>query len=105
MFASGLRGVVALRGPGSHAAQLADLLLSESEEFRELWSRHEIGVRPSHLKRFLHPEFGRLELTCQALIEPERSHSLLVYTALPGSESEEKLRLLAATRSRFHRDA
>lgn len=34
MFASGLRRVVTLRGPGSRATHLADLLLARSEEFR-----------------------------------------------------------------------
>ena len=29
------------------------------------------------------------------LLDPEQSHSLLVYTATPGSESHEKLQLLA----------
>src|SRR6185312_2337593 len=40
MDASGLRGLVTLRGPGSRAAYLADLLLGESEEFRTLWDAH-----------------------------------------------------------------
>jgi hypothetical protein len=38
---------------------------------------------------------GEIEVHCQTLIDPGTSHSLLVYTAAPGSESAEKLRLLA----------
>ncbi len=95
MFASGLRGVVTLRGPGSRAAELADLLLARSDEFRAAWDEHEIGVRPRELKRFVHPEVGDLELTCQVLLDPDHAHTLLVYTAVPGSESAEKLRLLS----------
>lgn len=95
MFASGLRQVVTLRGPGSRAAQLADLLLPQSEEFRRLWDDHEVGVRPADVKRFVHPEVGTLELSCQSLLDPDQSHRLLVYTAAPGSESHEKLQLLA----------
>jgi transcriptional regulator with XRE-family HTH domain len=95
MFASGLRGIVTLRGPGSRAAQFADLLLAQSDEFRILWNDHEIGVRPDALKRFVHPEVGPLELNCQRLLDPEQSHSLLVYTAVPGSESHDKLQLLS----------
>jgi len=95
MFASGLRGVVTLRGPGSHAAHLADLLLAESVEFREVWKDHEVGIRPHEVKHFIHPELGGLELTCQVLLDPSQSHSLLVYTAIPGSESYEKLQLLS----------
>jgi transcriptional regulator with XRE-family HTH domain len=95
MFAAGLRGILALRGPGSRAAYLADLLLADNEEFRAVWDRHEIGVRPHESKRFVHPELGRLELTCQTLLDPHQSHALLVYTAAPGSESHEKLQLLS----------
>ncbi|GLZ48384.1 transcriptional regulator [Actinomycetospora sp. NBRC 106375] len=95
MFASGLREVVARRGPGSRAAHLADLLLAGNEEFRTVWDDHEVGIRPRDVKRFVHPELGRLELTCQQLLDPDRSHALLVYTAVPGSESHEKLQLLA----------
>ncbi|GAA2601405.1 helix-turn-helix transcriptional regulator [Winogradskya consettensis] len=95
VFASGLRRVVTLRGPQSHAAHLQRLLLDRSEEFRSLWNDHGIGVTYQHLKRYVHPEVGHLELTCQALLDPDQAHSLLVYTAVPGSESYDKLQLLS----------
>ncbi|WP_116953144.1 helix-turn-helix transcriptional regulator [Jiangella endophytica] len=95
MFASGLRAVVTLRGPDSKAAHYAGLLLERSAEFRALWDQHEIGVRPHEVKRFIHPEVGLLELHCQALLDPDQSHRLLIYTAVPGSESYDKLRLLS----------
>jgi hypothetical protein len=95
LWVSGLRGVVTLRGPGSHAAAIADLLLEQSEEFATLWNAHVVGVRPRETKHFIHPELGALELSCQTLLDPAQSHSLLVYTAIPGSESYEKLQLLS----------
>ena len=95
LFASGLREIATRRGPGSRAAVYAELLLGRSTEFRELWDRHEVGVRPDAIKRFRHPEVGLLELNCQSLLDPDQSHRLLVYTADPGSESYEKLQLLA----------
>ncbi|MEI5675930.1 MULTISPECIES: helix-turn-helix transcriptional regulator [unclassified Nocardioides] len=95
LYASGLREIVAARGPGSRAAQLADLLLERSEEFRELWQLHEVGLRPGDVKRVVHPEVGLLELSCQTLVDPDQGHHLLVYTAAPGSESHERLQLLA----------
>ncbi|MGR0220131.1 helix-turn-helix transcriptional regulator [Agromyces sp. ZXT2-6] len=95
MYASGLREIVTLRGPDSRAAHLADLLLTQSEEFRRVWDDHEIGIRPHDVKHFIHPEVGALELTCQRLIDPDQAHSLLVYTAVPGSESHDKLNLLS----------
>lgn len=95
MYVSGLRGVLAMRGPQSKAARLAELLIAESDEFRVLWEEHEIGIRPRDVKRYLHPEVGLLELNCQILLDPDESHSLLVYTAVPGSQSYERLQLLS----------
>ncbi|MFF3304595.1 helix-turn-helix transcriptional regulator [Streptomyces sp. NPDC002908] len=100
VFVSGLRAVATLRGPGSRAARYADLLLARSAEFRRVWDDHEIGIRPHEVKHFVHPELGALELTCQTLLDPDQSHRLLVYTAAPGSESHEKLRLLSVVGAR-----
>ena len=87
--------VAARRGPGSKGAQLAELLNADSEEFARLWQGHEVGLRPREVKRFQHPQVGVIELSCQTLVDPEQSHLLLVYTAVPGSEAAEKLRLLS----------
>ncbi|MBF9352147.1 helix-turn-helix transcriptional regulator [Mycobacteroides chelonae] len=95
MYVSGLRGVLTLRGSESKAARFVELLMAESTEFRSLWKQHEIGVTPREIKRYRHPEVGLLELHCQILMDPYESHSLLVYTAVPGSESYEKLELLS----------
>ncbi|UED88354.1 helix-turn-helix transcriptional regulator [Streptomyces profundus] len=95
VFASGLREIATLRGPDSRAARYVDLLLERSDEFRRRWEEHEIGVRPHHTKRFIHPEVGELELNCQSLLDPDQSHRLLVYTAAPDTESHERLRLLS----------
>lgn len=95
LYASGLREIVTVRGPGSPAAHFADVLRARSTEFRELWETHEVGVRPPEVKRFQHRELGLLELNCQTLLDPDQSHRLLVYTAAPGSDSYDKLQLLA----------
>lgn len=95
LWASGLREISGVRGPGSRAAEYVDLLLAESPEFREVWDRQEVGLRPRDGKRFVHPEVGVLELSCQTLLDPDQSHRLLVYTAVPGSPSAEKLQLLS----------
>ncbi|MES4886376.1 helix-turn-helix transcriptional regulator [Streptomyces sp. NPDC000349] len=95
MYTAGLRGIVALRGPDSRAAYLADLLLDSNEEFKRVWDDHEIGIRPREVKHFVHPEVGALELNCQSLVDPYQAHTLMVYTAVPGTESYEKLQLLS----------
>jgi transcriptional regulator with XRE-family HTH domain len=95
LYASGLRTVMAQRGPGSRAAELATLLLGTSEEFREVWQRHEVGLRPRETKRYQLPSVGYVELSCQVMLDPAHAHTLLVYTAVPGSESHDKLALLS----------
>lgn len=95
LWASRLREVAALRGPQSRAAHYVDLLMERSEEFRGVWEVGEVGLRPREVKHFVHPELGALEVNCQTLLDPQRAHALLVYTATPGSESHEKLRLLS----------
>lgn len=102
MYVSGLRGISALRGPGSRAARYAAALLDLSDEFRTLWDEHQIGITPNEVKRYCHPTVGLLELNCQVLHDPRQSHSLLVYTAGPGSESYEKLELLGVVGNTVH---
>lgn len=94
VYASGLRQLVALRGPGSRAAELA-ALLQHNADFRSIWDTQEVGAQPPEVKRFLHPTVGRLALNCQTLLDPDQSHRLLVYTAVPGSDSHQKLHLLS----------
>lgn len=94
-YASGLREIVTRRGPDSTAARLSAELLEVSEEFRILWAKREVGVQPPESKRFLHPTAGMLQLNCQTLLDPEQAHRLLVYTAVPDSDSHAKLELLA----------
>ena len=89
-----LRAAVARDGPGSPAADLANILRQTSDEFAELWERHEVGLRWSDTKRFVHPQVGPLDLYCQLLLEPDQGQSLLVFTATPGTDSHEKLALL-----------
>lgn len=105
VWVSGLREMVTLRGPKSRAAHFADLLLAHSDEFRTVWDAHEVGVRPNRTKRFVHPQLGQLELNCQTLVDPIQSHYLLVYTAVPGTESYDKLQLLSVLGPRTVRES
>jgi transcriptional regulator with XRE-family HTH domain len=89
-----LRAAATRDGARSHAAHLVASLLRDSPEFAALWQRHEVGLRWSDTKRFIHPEVGSLDLFCQNLHDPDQSQSLLVFTATPGTDSHEKLALL-----------
>lgn len=75
---------------------LIDRLLAASPEFASVWVNHEVTWRPGpDRKTFLHPEVGLMELDCDTLSAENDSQILLVYTATPGTESAERLRLLS----------
>jgi len=95
VFTAQLREVYAA-APHGRAGEIVDALLAASPEFAEIWAAHEVGVTHLDRKRFAHPSLGELELYCQTLLDPEQSQVLLVFTAVPGSPSHEKLHLLAA---------
>lgn len=42
----------------------------------------------------MHPEVGELSLYCQVVLDPDQLQTLLVFTATPGTESADKVRLL-----------
>jgi len=92
---SSLRVAYGSMGPKSRAGELVRALRRESGEFAELWDRHEVAKRFADHKTLVHPEVGPIELDCQVLLTEDQSQALLVLTAAPRSESEEKLRLLA----------
>jgi len=94
-FTAQLRQAAARRGPRSTAADLALELRQKSPEFAAIWDEHQIGLNYSEPKRFTHPEVGRLDLHCQTLQDPDTDHTLLVFTATPGTPSYDTLQLLA----------
>jgi len=95
VFTAALRDAYTRDGKRSRAAEVVEALLSISPEFAQVWREHEVGVTHQDRKRIRHPQLGVLEVYCQTLHDPDQSQTLLVYTAVPGSESYEKLQLLS----------
>lgn len=95
VLASNLREVLTREGPRSRAAEIVAALEDASPDFASVWAEHPVGWRYGEQKRLLHPEVGELLLHCQTLVEPTQAHTLLVFTAAPGSASDEKLQLLS----------
>jgi transcriptional regulator with XRE-family HTH domain len=98
-------------GRDPHDKELQDLvgeLSTRSELFRSLWAAHDVRRHGAGTKRFRHPVVGELTLAYEELaITAEPGNVLMLYTAEPGSPSDERLRLLAswaATRSREARE-
>ncbi|UBU18657.1 helix-turn-helix transcriptional regulator [Nonomuraea gerenzanensis] len=89
-------------GREPHDRALRDLigeLSTLSTDFRTQWASHDVRIRHDGDKRLCHPEVGELELTYQSLDLPLSArtvYGLTVYTAEPGSTSEERLKLLAS---------
>lgn len=79
---------------------LSDLvgeLSTRSDEFRIRWAAHNVRQHYTGRKHFHHPVVGDLHLMYEALdVSADAGMSLLVYTAEPGSPSEDALRLLAS---------
>jgi len=85
--------------PTDRAGEIVSALLAISPEFAEVWADHEVGLTHTDRKRIVHPQLGVLSLYCQTLLDPDQGQALLVFTAVPGSPSYQKLQLLAATES------
>lgn len=76
--------------------ELVGELSLKSEEFRELWARHEVRRKTTGETRFDHPLVGELTLGFESLqITGCESQTLTVYHAEPGSRDEQALRILA----------
>ena len=70
---------------------------ARSDEFRQLWARHDVRFHISGVKRYHHPVVGRLDLRYEVLHLPEEDgHRLLLQYAEPGSADHDTLRLLAS---------
>jgi NAD(P)-dependent dehydrogenase (short-subunit alcohol dehydrogenase family) len=78
---AGARVVLAVRDPAKGQA-VAD-------------NQHEIGFHHDERKTIVHPELGHLQLHCQALLATDQAQAMLIFTATPGSDSYEKLRVLS----------
>ncbi|MFD4632155.1 helix-turn-helix transcriptional regulator [Streptomyces sp. NPDC058284] len=74
---------------------LVEELLNGSEEFAHLWAAHDVTDRPTLCKTFEHPLVGPVTLRCDVLDITDRDQRVVVYTAAPGSPSEEAMRLLS----------
>ncbi|MFE4481400.1 MULTISPECIES: helix-turn-helix transcriptional regulator [Streptomycetaceae] len=86
-------------GRDPHDKDLHDLvgeLSTRSDEFRTRWGTHNVRHHGTGTKRFHHHAVGDLTLAYEGLnMAAEPGLTLTIYTAEPGSPSEQGLRLLA----------
>jgi transcriptional regulator with XRE-family HTH domain len=87
-------------GRNPYDRELHDLigeLSTRSETFRTRWASHNVRFHRTGVKRLHHPVVGDLELTYEAMEFPaDPGLTMFVYTAEPGSASDDGLKLLAS---------
>jgi transcriptional regulator with XRE-family HTH domain len=87
-------------GRDPHNKELHDLvgeLSTRSQEFRRRWSSHNVRHHGAGFKTFRHPVVGEMTMAYEGLeMAAEPGLTLTIYSAEPGSPSEEALRLLAS---------
>jgi transcriptional regulator with XRE-family HTH domain len=80
--------------------ELSDLvgeLSTQSEEFRVHWAAHNVRLHNQGVKQFNHPVVGELELSYETLtLDADDGLRMALYTAEPGSASQQTLDLLAS---------
>lgn len=76
---------------------LVDELAGMDADFRRWWAGHDVLEHTHGTKRFRHPAVGELALEYESLAFPDDpDQTLYLYTAEPGSPSDEALRTLAS---------
>jgi transcriptional regulator with XRE-family HTH domain len=87
-------------GRDPYDRELSDLvgeLSTRSQEFRTYWASHDVRFHVSGIKHFHHPIVGDISLTYERLeLAADPGLHLMIYTADPGSKSEQSLRLLGS---------
>jgi hypothetical protein len=87
-------------GRDPYDRDLSDLvgeLSTRSDTFRTRWAAHNVRYHDTGSKRFHHPLVGELDLTYETMqLAADAGLMLFVYTAEPGSKSEQAMNLLAS---------
>lgn len=86
-------------GRSPYDRRLSDLvgeLSTRSDLFRRLWGAHDVREHRTGRKLVRHPVVGDLDLDFQALdFASDRALQMIVFSAEPGSATQERLQLLA----------
>ena len=90
-----LRATAARYPDDADIATLVRELIDKSDDFAALWDSHEVASFVPLVKTFQHRTIGPVTLNCDILDIADRDQQVVIYTADPGSPSEEALRLLA----------
>lgn len=92
-----LRSVAGADVDDPRLVEIVGELSVRSERFRQLWARQDVRHKTTGTSLLRHPQAGTLELHYEKLLIPGTAgQTLVTYHARPGSDSEDRLRLLAS---------
>jgi transcriptional regulator with XRE-family HTH domain len=94
-----LRAEAGRRPQDAQLRELVGELSTVSEEFRTRWAAHNVRIHHNGAKQFHHPVVGSVDLNYCTLDLPAEDRAdlrMTIYTAEPGSPSEDALKLLAS---------
>lgn len=94
-------------GRNPYDKALSDLigeLSTRSGTFRQRWAAHNVRFHRTGRKQLRHPVVGDLDLSFEAMELPGEDLTMLVYTAEPGSRSQEALDLLDSWAATIHQE-
>lgn len=82
MVAGQLRATVARYPRDARTQQLIADLLAGSPEFTAIWSDATVVNTTHMIKRLDHPDRGRLTLSCDALMDPHRDQTIVMFSVI-----------------------
>ena len=89
-----LRATWSRRRGDSDVDTLVARLLAASTEFAGLWANHEVAVRRTDTKRFVHLAVGVLQVDCEVLATSDEGQRLVILSARAGTDDADRLRLI-----------
>jgi hypothetical protein len=92
---AGLRATASRYPADQRLRRLVAELRANSERFAELWDSGAVGRLEASRKTIDHPQVGALTLDCDVLSVAGSDLRIMIYTAEPGTQDDERLALLA----------
>jgi hypothetical protein len=92
---AGLRATASRYPADQRLRRLVAELRANSERFAELWDAGAVGRLEASRKTVDHPQVGALTLDCDVLSVAGSDLRIMIYTAEPGTQDDERLALLA----------
>jgi transcriptional regulator with XRE-family HTH domain len=92
-----LRAATARYPADAGLRSLIEDLRAVSTDFARLWDTATVGVHQPHAKTIRHPDVGTLTLDCDVLTAPGGDLRIVAFSAAPGSDTADRLKLLDIT--------